>query len=78
MKGFIVVGKNLRKPQVVEKPNASSNHFVVLSSPEVPILEEGELQQSEGHVDEPELNTGPMEQAEVYFSEIPREGEPLQ
>ena len=42
MKGDNVVGKNL--PKAVEDPK-SSNHFVVLSTLEVPILEEGELQQ---------------------------------
>ena len=48
MKGVTVVGKNLPKPWAVENPNSYSNYFVVLSSPEVPILEEGELQQLEG------------------------------
>ena len=33
MKGVNVVGKNLPNPRAVENPNASSNHFVVLSTP---------------------------------------------
>ena len=78
MKGFTVVGKNLPKPQAIENPNASSNHFVVLSSPEVPILEEGELQQFEVQDDEPKVNTGPMEQAGATNSELPSVGESLQ
>ena len=63
MKGCVVVGKNLPKLQVVEDPKASSNNFVVLSSPEVPILEEGELQQFEVQDDDPEVITGSVEQA---------------
>ena len=54
MKGDFVVRKN---PWAVENPKASSNHFVVLSSPEVPILEEGELQQFKVQDDELEVNT---------------------
>ena len=47
-----VEGKNLKGDltagmHTVEKPIASSNHFVVLSPLEVPILEEGEMQQFE-------------------------------
>ena len=76
MKGVICVGKNLPNPQAVE--NTSSNHFVVLSTLEIYVLEEGELQQLEGQVDEPEINTGPMEQVIVSYLELPREGEPLQ
>ena len=48
VKGEFFFGKNLLKPQAIENPNASSNHFVVLSYLEAPILEEGELQQFEG------------------------------
>ena len=71
MKGDIVVGKT-------KNPKASSNHFVVLSSPEVPILEEGELQQFEVHVDDPEVNTRFMEQVGGANSELPSVGESLQ
>ena len=78
MKGMTIVGKNIPKPQAIENPNASSNHFVVLSTPEATTLEEGELPQLEGQVDVPELNIGPMEQAGVSNLELPREGEPLQ
>ena len=75
MLSFISIWKNLPNPHAVE--NASSNHFVVLSTPEATSLEEGELPQLEGLVDVPELNTGPMEQAGVSNSKLPWEGEPL-
>ena len=78
MKGFTIVGKNLPKPQAIENPNASANHFVVLSSPEVPIRIEGELQQFEVQDDEPEVNTRPMEQVGATNSELPSVGESLQ
>ena len=78
MRGVIVIGKNILNPQAIEKPNASSNHFVFLSTLEAPILEEGELQQFEGQDDEPEVNNVPMEQVGASNQELPRVGESLQ
>ena len=78
MKGDIAAGKNLPNPRVVEIPKASSNHFVVLSSPKVPIIEEGELQQVEVQDDDPKFNTGSMEQAGAANSKLPSVGESLQ
>ena len=78
MKGFTVVGKNLSKPQAIENPTIPSNHFVVLSSLEAPIVEEGELQQFKEWYVEPEVNTRPMDQSRVANSKLPSVGESLQ
>ena len=76
--GAIADGKILPKTQDVENPNASSNHFVALSSPKVPIFEEGELQHFEVQDDEPKVNTGSMDQAGAANSELLSVGESLQ
>ena len=75
MKGDLAAGKIL---PVVEDHKASFNHFVVLSSPEVPILEEGELQQFEVQDDVFAVNIGSMEQAGESISELPSVGESRQ
>ena len=75
MKGDLAARKILH---VVEYPKASSNHFVVLSSPEVPILEEGELPQLEVQNEDPKVNTGSMEQDGTTNSELPSVDESLQ
>ena len=52
----------------------SSNPFVVLSPIEdhnSPILEEGEVQQSNVHLEEVEVNLGPQEQADLVILETP-------
>ena len=76
MKGVIAAGKNLPNPHVVE--NASSNHFVVLSTPKATSLEEGELPQLEAQNEDRKVNTGTMEQGGSANSDLPIVGESLQ
>ena len=75
MKGDLAARKILH---VVEYPKASSNHFVVLSSPEVPILEESELPQLKAQNEDLEVNTRSMEQDRLANSVLPCVGESLQ
>ena len=72
--GAIPVEKRIFKPQVVEKVTTSSNPFVVLCPFEYqnsPVLEEGEVQQSDVHIDESEVNIGSQEQFGPILFEIP-------
>lgn len=73
MKGGLVVGI-----KTVKKPFASSNHIAVSSTPEVLILEEGEMQQTEEQEVVPAINPGSMSQAGEVISDLPSVGETLQ
>ena len=53
-------------------------NFVVLSFPEAPILEEGEMQQFEEKDVETDVNSGPMDQAGASILDLPRVVEPMQ
>ena len=58
--GVIPVEKKYSNPQAIGNASASSNPFVILSpSEDPPILEEGEVQQSDVHIEEGEVNLGP-------------------
>ena len=63
---------------VVEDPKASSHHFVVLSSLEVSILEEGEFPQLETQNEDPEVNAGTIEQDGLGNLELPSVDESMQ
>ena len=68
MIGDTTVGKNSFIPRVVDISKAPSNHFIVLSSSEA--LEEGEMQQLDGHEMDSEVNIVTPDQAGPSLSDL--------
>ena len=71
--GVIPVEKKTFKSHTIGNAFTSSNPFMVLSPSEdqAPILEEGEVQQYDVHIEEGEANLGPQEQDDPVILETP-------